>query len=381
MRLALDIENGRTIHKTIIASAVLHLLFIAIVAVPTRTKEREDKSYFVHLIAPDETEKIRYAALPDNSDIRQGKIVKAEPKKKEHIQETDIYKAMPEENKYIVKPLGNQISRAYRGTAFEEKEEVQKQQYIIARENRPVQTGPVRIDKGQREPIPAPYESFHQQQDVIARAGNAVRTVAEPLDKGNRGLGFKGKEDFQEQQVTIAGKDRQPQKETVPTFLKSGANGNSVFDTKRNLEIDAAEKMNGAGAIEKPGLPEKSGGGEITYKRRDEQASEDAGEKRETGEFASNKLSTSEFSIQGVPLHDLIACPNALDERALKKKILKIIGDNKKCNSPVHGKFLFLGTGRFTSFDMIIMPVSGRELSNRCEELENAYLCLNSIGE
>jgi hypothetical protein len=93
-------------------------------------------------------------------------------------------------------------------------------------------------------------------------------------------------------------------------------------------------------------------------------------------EERENRYASSELSIQGVPLDNLNACTNALDERTLKKKILNIIGDNKECYSQDVGGYLFTGTARFTSFDMKILPGAGRKLSNRCEELRNAFQCL-----
>ncbi len=54
MKRSLHIRKEPDFQKIIIASALLHLLFIALVTIPVRTKEREYKSYFVSLVAPAE---------------------------------------------------------------------------------------------------------------------------------------------------------------------------------------------------------------------------------------------------------------------------------------------------------------------------------------
>ena len=97
---------------------------------------------------------------------------------------------------------------------------------------------------------------------------------------------------------------------------------------------------------------------------------------KEEEEITEGNEPSSEMSIKGIPLDDLNACSNALDERMLKKKILNIVGNKIKCYSQDVGEYLFMGTTRFASFDMKILPGAGRKLSNRCEELRNAFHCL-----
>jgi len=52
MRRSLHIRKEPNLQKIVIASAVLHLLFIAFVVTPFKTREREFKSYFVSLVTP-----------------------------------------------------------------------------------------------------------------------------------------------------------------------------------------------------------------------------------------------------------------------------------------------------------------------------------------
>ncbi|UCD34572.1 MAG: cell envelope integrity protein TolA [Nitrospiraceae bacterium] len=52
MKLYLSSANEPNLQKIIITSAILHVLFITLAAVPLRTKDREYKSYFVNLVSP-----------------------------------------------------------------------------------------------------------------------------------------------------------------------------------------------------------------------------------------------------------------------------------------------------------------------------------------
>lgn len=52
MKQSLYIGTEPAFYKIVIASAVLHVLFIIFVTVPVRTKEKEYKNYFVNLVGP-----------------------------------------------------------------------------------------------------------------------------------------------------------------------------------------------------------------------------------------------------------------------------------------------------------------------------------------
>jgi colicin import membrane protein len=52
MRRSLHIRKEPNLQKVIIASALLHLLFITFIVTPIKTREREFKSYFVSLVSP-----------------------------------------------------------------------------------------------------------------------------------------------------------------------------------------------------------------------------------------------------------------------------------------------------------------------------------------
>lgn len=57
MKQSLYIGPEPAFYKIVIASAVLHVLFIIFVSVPVRTKEKEYKNYFVNLVGPAEVQR------------------------------------------------------------------------------------------------------------------------------------------------------------------------------------------------------------------------------------------------------------------------------------------------------------------------------------
>ncbi len=55
MKLSHTIGKEPSLQKIVIASAILHLLFITVVAVPIKPKERDFRTYFVNLVGPVQT--------------------------------------------------------------------------------------------------------------------------------------------------------------------------------------------------------------------------------------------------------------------------------------------------------------------------------------
>lgn len=88
MKQYLRTAKEPNLQKVVIASAVLHLLFIALVIVPIKTKEREYKSYFVNLVGPSEI-RPRAARVPAKKKSVKGKTgktaVKAKPPLKKRV--------------------------------------------------------------------------------------------------------------------------------------------------------------------------------------------------------------------------------------------------------------------------------------------------------
>ena len=74
MKQSLNIGKEPGFQKFIITSAVMHLLFITLVAVPIKTKDREYKSYFVNLVGPAEIRKAVKKSVTDKTGERAIKI-------------------------------------------------------------------------------------------------------------------------------------------------------------------------------------------------------------------------------------------------------------------------------------------------------------------
>jgi hypothetical protein len=388
MNQYLNIDDDHNLQKIVIASAVMHILFIALVTVPLGTKEREEKSYFVNLVPQTEMKSTpKTTLLRKPKPLRMvKKQVKATPPKKHQNEKKTLNTVITEEKNSIKKNDKNQINllpKPLRQTEdnkilskreFEIKRDIQKPKEKYRQETVP-------IDKGYRGPIFAAKGDKQNKEYMIARKSMPAQTDNVPIDKGYREPTFAAKEDVQSKEYMIARKNRPVPTETASKSPKSRDYGNPGIHVKGNVEFDSLNQKGGSKTIEKPGLAGDSHERRMRNKEQEKQIITGAALKGEKEYSDKNTLSTSEISIQGVPLDDLIACTNALDERMLKKKILKIVGDKRGCYSPNTGKYIFLGTGRFTSFDMIILPASGRELSHRCEELKNAFFCLNSIKE
>ncbi|QWV92311.1 hypothetical protein KP004_13955 [Geomonas oryzisoli] len=91
---------------------------------------------------------------------------------------------------------------------------------------------------------------------------------------------------------------------------------------------------------------------------------------------AGSGANGSEVALaRGVSLMSLKICDSALQQEEAIKAVLSVVGARSSCSSD-KGEFLFKGTKRVSSFNLIIFPSRGREPSQRCEELEYAYHCL-----
>ncbi len=350
MKQRLNIGKEPNIQKIIITSAVMHILFIALAAVPLRTKEREYKSYFVNLVAPIDIQRTLDTTSSRVLLRRAKEAAKTNPEKENQNDKTQSNRAKSEEQSSLKKTFGNQENLSSELLWQTEKDKIpSKKKFEITRDYQ------------------KPKGEYHQD--------------AVPVDKGYSGTTFAATEDFQKQQYTIARETGAAQTETVPKDLKSDLHGNSGMESKRNAQFGSLGQREGSKLIAKPGLSSGSRDGGIMSQGQGAQIAINTASGGDKIISNNEKLSTSEISIHGVPLGDLIACTNALDEGILKKKILNVIGYRKECYSAATGKFVFLGADRYTSFEMIILPVSGRKLSNRCDELKNALFCLESIKE
>ncbi len=69
MRRSLNIGKEPNLQKIVLASALMHVLFIALITVPLKTKEREYKTYFVNIVSPTEVQR------PSKSPVTRKKTV------------------------------------------------------------------------------------------------------------------------------------------------------------------------------------------------------------------------------------------------------------------------------------------------------------------
>ncbi len=81
MKHSLNIGKEPSLQKIVIASVVLHLLFIALVVIPIKTKERDFRSYYVKLVGPIRTPSTGRAPLTKKKKrtIPQKRVIKTPP--------------------------------------------------------------------------------------------------------------------------------------------------------------------------------------------------------------------------------------------------------------------------------------------------------------
>lgn len=121
-----------------------------------------------------------------------------------------------------------------------------------------------------------------------------------------------------------------------------------------------------------PALPAAARSAPLPLQEREERAVVRARSKNPgAGEGAQSGIAVS----RGVSLMSLKICDSSLQQEEAIKAVLSVVGQRQSCSSE-KGAFLFKGTRRVSSFNLIIYPARGREPSHRCEELAYAYQCL-----
>ncbi len=85
MKQSLNIGKEPDFQKIIIASAVLHILFISLIIVPIKTKEREYKSYFVNIVGPAEIQRANKSPALDSGRKDKRRAVKAKKALKQRV--------------------------------------------------------------------------------------------------------------------------------------------------------------------------------------------------------------------------------------------------------------------------------------------------------
>ncbi len=399
----------------LIVSALMHILTIAYINDPFGAQGNIDDSYFVKLVMPVKINQPPKVTLKKKA-IKKAKpmVKKPEPVKKQVKAKLPEVSIKPIEKKSIKKsyvdkkqssksilPLaksrstsikkysikrnvqGNKgkynsdalkMDRTGRGAGFKSKTDIAKRK-VITGKGVSGKTEYKSVAKGLREQSYASIADENNEQHMIERNNILAEKENIPVEKAFRDSMFAAsgeRKDIDERQYEISRAEDSIKNETISEY----PGDDTVYpetDFSSNVEMASVTGNEGMPAISRPAGQTRPMMEKVSYNTKKDQLIKDVGPDEE---ITDGNKSSSEMSIIGVPLDDLNACSNALDERMLKKKILNIVGNKKECYSQDVGEYLFMGTVRFASFDMKILPRAGRKLSNRCEELRNAFHCL-----
>ncbi len=80
--------------------------------------------------------------------------------------------------------------------------------------------------------------------------------------------------------------------------------------------------------------------------------------------------------VDGVPLETLVACRSREREDVLKQELMHVVSAGRQCRGH-GGTYRFLEAKNLNAFSMGVTNDPGRELGNRCEELERAQACVD----
>lgn len=118
MKQSLHIAKEPNFQKIIVASAALHLLFITLVAIPLKTREREYRSYFVNLVGPAEIRREMKTPAKKVTEVhqkkaketakREKKTAKVKPPLKRRVKpksKADMSLEPPEKAKRVTKEI------------------------------------------------------------------------------------------------------------------------------------------------------------------------------------------------------------------------------------------------------------------------------------
>ncbi len=128
MRRTLHIGKEPDLQKIIIASALIHLLFFSLVALPFRAKEGEHRTYFVNLVAPAEMRKS--PKTPATKKSVKGKTQKGRTKIKPALKRRPKPKSKPK----IIDRAAREIERLRAISALSKKRRQKEKQTAMARE-------------------------------------------------------------------------------------------------------------------------------------------------------------------------------------------------------------------------------------------------------
>ena len=406
----------------IVLSALMHIIAIAFVTDPFGARNKVDDSYFVKLVMPAKINQTPKANLIKKSLKKEEPVVNIKPEKKQKPAKKQVEVKSPDvsikpiEKKSIKKshvakkqssksllPLAKsrtvsgrnysikrkvqssktkynsdapRMDRTGRGSNFTAKTDIAGQGTMIAGNGVSGRSGFKSVAKGVREQSFAALADKNNEAHMIEQGSRVVENESVPVENALRDSMFTAsgqREEVDENQYAISRAEDAVKKDIFPEYPDDDTVEYPETDFSSNPGMESITGNHGMPAISRPAVSAqpviKKGSPKADEKQLIKETVPDS-EERE------NSNTSPQLAIQGVPLDQLNACTNALDERTLKKDILHIIGDKKECYNQLVGEYLFIGTARFASFDMKILPRAGRKLSNRCEELRNAFQCL-----
>ncbi len=419
-----------------IVSALVHIMAIVLITDPFGAGEKGEDSYFVNLVPPVKLNQTKKSVLADKPIIKEKIAVQVKPEKKKEKEKSAV-QVKPEKKKepikkkmkskpadVSIKPIAKQstkksikprkqssasivplaksrsfsekkysikrqmpvnkesyrsdtlaMDRTGRGSAFTSKNDIALQGKSIAGKKIAETSEYASIAKGVREQSFASITDTQNGQHMIKRTGKVAETDIVPLEKASRDSLFSSSgqiKNIDENQYVISRSEQAVKMDTVPEHPEKRNVNYPATNFSSPSGKETATDNDGIPAISRPAVP----AGPVLKQSIPAEKKQLLKETILDGEGREDRDASPGLSIQAVPLEDLHACSNALDERTLKKKILRIINDRKTCYSQDIGEYVFMGTARFASFDMKIFPRTGRTLSNRCEELRNALHCL-----
>jgi len=417
--LKMGLEPG--LQLIIVVSAIMHILAIVLINDPFDAKEKIEDRYFVKLVMTSGTDQTQKPASMSKSFIKEKTVVNIKPAirkpsvNKQVKAESPAVIPVPIEKKSITTEYGD-IKQSLKSIIPLAKSRSSSVSTGSIRRNvqgsREVNSGDdITIDRTARGPEFAAKTDFNEQGEVITEKSVSVKPAYKPVSKGVREQSFADTEDEHNEQYMIEQNMMELEKENVtvekvPRDSLFAASGEREEMYEKHYEISRTENAGKNDPVHEyseentsaypetdfsssPGIPSIIGNENIPAisipAGPDMHVIKKVSRHSPTEQLITNTGSDekqaadqqlSDMSIKGVHLGELNACSNALDERTLKKKILNIVGNKKGCSSQDVGEYLFIGTERFASFDMKILPGPGRKLSNRCEELRNAFHCL-----
>jgi colicin import membrane protein len=120
MKQSLRIGKEPNFQKVVIASAVLHLLFISLITIPIKTKEREYKSYFVNLVEPVEIRKAVKTPAIKAGQEKKGGAVKVKPIPRRRVKakskaDISLEKKKKEDELAMAREADEAVARAIEG--------------------------------------------------------------------------------------------------------------------------------------------------------------------------------------------------------------------------------------------------------------------------